>query len=515
MNDDFGFISNGTELQIYFNDEPPRDESKPTGFCPKLVTDGEIASESEKQSDIQIINQMELDQEKQFQLKQQNKLDDDLEFSLQASVSNQEQTTKDQTAQEPSSPHPAPVPVHSDMQPEVITKNLLDIAWKFLTSLEIDPAHYAKLSQADKETFCRLLEILLTDTGYQVALRQLETARTFKLTESQLKLDGPCKRDDASVKQVISAAFNHIKRRMKAKKCLKANSMSKMDFERLICLEFLGIANATPAFLDQMISYDLGVSKQFVSAITFRGQRFGLIKEIIKTIESGNAIRMYAVKVREQLERTFAAPGLPFMPIIKKREKDGFEYRTKPKVPVTLVEFRRHCAKTIETLKKRCKSLKIYDQVFGNLQTEQDRSTAENSNQETHLMDDKSEGSLLLDQVISKDAAIEFKVNKTQSRGRRERKILTSGTDALKSKASAKSGAKVTKSKAAKKESLASKVKEFVKSKANKAKPKSKAPNTESSSKKKRAESIIWKKTYRRVRSHNSKKGGRMRSQSL
>ena len=441
--------------------------------------------------------------EEQLEFKKQEQVDDQCpEFSLQGSDSLREPST-----QAPSSPNP--VQCHSDMQSEDKPKTLLDQCYKFLKSLAIFPDKYAKLSKQDKAAFQRFLNERLSKAGYQVALRQFGSVRNFKMLEFHVRAVDPKVRHDDSDKQVTSAAVNFIKEFVRAKYNLSSGAITKTKLERLVCKEYLGIPNASQALLDQIFGYSIGISKEFISAITYEGN-FGLIKEVIRTIESGDACKMYEVKIREQLQRTLAGSNTPFMPVVKQRRKDGLKYETKPKVPVTLVEFKLHSEIALKTLKRRCKSLKIYEQVFGKPPAEPARSKTKKCSPQN------PEDSLKKEVATSEDAATIEPPLKSQPRGSKQKMLQAETCAPSPNHEAEKSSVKVSKSRrAAKKESLASKVKELIKCKANKNnKAKPNTPKAEGD-KTKRTASIVWKKTYRRVRNHNAAKGRRVRSQSL
>ena len=397
-----------------------------------------------------------------------------------------------------------------DLLSEDETGILIELCYTFVTDLAISPRQYKRLSNENQETFLRFLGLRLNTTGYQVALNKLELERDFKMNALQLKVP---QRLDPGTKQVYSSAYKSIKHFLPKRLKIRPGSISATELDRLLCQEYLGIENPDQQQLNGIFSYKNGISKKFVSAITEQGRKLDLIKEIIKTIDSGKATRMYAIKARWQLQRTFAAPGLPFMPIIKKqRGKGGKMYKTNAKAPVTLAEFKLHSKVALQVLKKRCKKMKFYKKLFGKLPDEQPRSKRGKSG---HPKDPRSRSKK--DVVISKDATEVEQPLKSKPRGRRQKNLQLDENASLPNKEAEKEKppVKCPKFRAAKKATLTSKVKDAIKSKANKAKPKSKAPKEVGTAKKKRTESILWKQTYKRTRSHNSKKGGRLRSQSL
>lgn len=274
--------------------------------------------------------------------------------------------------------HSEELELHSEdeMQLEHEQKNQLfleKVVVTFLKTLKIDSANYKPLTSARKATFQRLLQGVLSQEDYLKVQDKLESGANLDLEEMGINLK-IVKKPEAIYKQVMSVACKLIKENLKGTKKMDGiqdvKSLDKDRLEKLFCKEYLNIPDASAETRDITFSYNVGVTSGFISAITLGEKEFKYLKEIIRVVHNGDAVRSYEKRIEVQVKTTLSKQDSPFSSVVKTRTVETMpvkSYVTKPKIPTPLKEFQRYCKEFLKNLEKICKALGIKEKVFGDL----------------------------------------------------------------------------------------------------------------------------------------------------
>lgn len=223
-----------------------------------------------------------------------------------------------------------------------LSKELLKVmVIRFIEELYIENEHYKLLEAEDR--------VALDSFIHMQAARKLKRARR-----------------DARDKQIVSAAIKRIEE--KSKKYLGVSSRNNTFRQRFVYL-FQGVSGETHEIFDKMVSYNHGVSKKWIEIVTLNGRSPYLLREILRTIESEDALETYKKKIREQIKRTFSKED-PLKPVLKKRTPGKVmnlaAYTTIPKLPITVEEFKLNSKETAERIRTLSKAAGIPEEMYTN-----------------------------------------------------------------------------------------------------------------------------------------------------